>query len=107
MIARHWRGWTTLAHANAYEEFLRTRIFPGLQRIDGYRGGYLLRQDRGSEAEFIVLNLFESLDAVRRFAGTNYATAVIEPEAKRLLTRWDATAEHYEVPLKIKEEAAG
>jgi heme-degrading monooxygenase HmoA len=99
MIARHWRGWTAPENARAYEDFLRQRIFPALQRIEGYRGGYLLRQGRGAEVEFIVLNFFESLDAVKRFAGEEYGTAVIEPEAKRLLQRWEETAQHYEVRM--------
>jgi heme-degrading monooxygenase HmoA len=109
MIARHWCGWTRRENAEAYENFLRHRIFPELETIEGYRGGQLLRHDDGAETEFIVLNLFESLEAVKRFAGEQYATAVIEPEAKRLLMRWEETAEHYEVraTIKIKEEADG
>ncbi len=108
MIARHWRGWTTIENADAYEHFLRQRIFPALQRIEGHRGVYLLRRDLSNEAELIVLNLFDSLAAVKRFAGEEYATAVIEPEAKRLLQRWEEKAEHYEVraEIKIEKEAA-
>jgi heme-degrading monooxygenase HmoA len=107
MIARHWRGWTTLENAQAYEDFLRQRIFPALRGIEGHRGVCLLRRDHGEQAEFVVVNLFDSLQAVKRFAGEQYAAAVIEPEAKRLLQRWDERAEHYEVRAKIgvKEEA--
>jgi hypothetical protein len=42
MIARLWRGWTTRENADAYERLLRERVLPGLQGIDGYRGGYIL-----------------------------------------------------------------
>lgn len=109
MTARHWRGWTKPENADAYEAFLRQRIFPQLERIEGYRGGYLLRRDRNAETEFIVLNFFDSIQAVQRFAGEDYATAVIEPEAKKLLTRWEETAEHFEVRWRIgfEKEAAG
>jgi hypothetical protein len=52
-----------------------------------YRGGYVLRHDGPKEVEFVVLNLFDSFEAVRRFAGTDYSTPLFEPEAKRLLCR--------------------
>ncbi len=47
MIGRLWRGWTTTENADAYEELLRTRILPGIHRVDGYQGAYLLRRDVG------------------------------------------------------------
>lgn len=97
MIARHWRGWTKIADADAYERLLEEKVLPGLRDVEGYRGGYVLRDDLDGEAEFIVINLFDSLDAVSRFAGPDYATPVFEPEAKALLCRIEPTAKHYEV----------
>ena len=97
MIARHWRGWTTAENADAYEHLLRQTVLPELKKISGYRGGYVLRTDAPTEAEFVVINLFDSLDAVRQFAGPDYAVAVFEPEAQRLLSRIEPTATHYEV----------
>ena len=97
MIARHWRGWTKPANANAYERLLRDNVLPGLERIEGYRGGYVLRNDGPDEAEFVVMNLFESLEAVRQFAGPDYDVPVFEPQARRLLSRVEPIARHYEV----------
>jgi hypothetical protein len=97
MIARHWRGWTKIEDADAYEDLLKSRVLPGLENITGYRGGYILRNDGVAESEFVVVNLFESLDAVRQFAGDNYAVPVFEPEAKRLLIRFEPQAMHYDV----------
>lgn len=97
MIARLWKGWTTLENADAYEKLLRERVLPGLQSIDGYRGGYILRQDGSNEVEFAVLNLFDSLDAVRAFAGPEYIVPVFEPEARQLLSKVEPIARHYEV----------
>ena len=97
MIARHWRGWTKLKDAEAYETLLKGTVLPGLKEIQGYHGGYVLRSDGVEEAEFVVVNFFDSLDAVKRFAGPDYAVAVFEPEAKRLLSRIEPTATHYEV----------
>ena len=60
---------------------------------------YLLRRDQEKEAEFMTITLFESLDAVRRFAGENYETAVLHPKAHALLSRYDARSEHYEIRI--------
>ncbi|HEY7417771.1 MAG TPA: hypothetical protein VH593_21490 [Ktedonobacteraceae bacterium] len=100
MIARLWKGWTTPENADAYERHLREDLLPSLrQRIAGYRGGYVLRQDGSEEVEFAVLNLFDSLDAVRAFAGSDYTVAAFEPEARRLLARVEPIARHYEVKM--------
>ena len=97
MIARHWRGWTKASDADAYEALLQTKVLPDLTKIPGYRGGYVLRSVKANEVEFVVINLFDSLEAVRAFAGPDYATAVFEPEARLLLSRVETTAHHYEV----------
>lgn len=95
MIARHWRGWTK--PADAYLRLLHQTVLPGLRSINGYVDGYVLRREAGGETEFVVINFFESLDAVKAFAGPDYQTAVFEPEAKRLLSRFEPSALHYEV----------
>ena len=97
MIARLWRGWTSIENAEAYEKLLREQILPGLRQIDGYRGGYILRQEGNDEVEFVVMNLFESLEAVRAFAGPDYTVPVFDPEARQLLSKVEPLARHYEV----------
>jgi heme-degrading monooxygenase HmoA len=97
MIARHWRGWTEARNADAYESLLTTRVLPELKGIAGYLGGYVLRSDGTGEVEFVVVNLFDSIEAVRSFAGTDYSTPVFEPEARLLLSRVEPIARHYEV----------
>src|SRR5580698_6640043 len=92
MIARHWRGWTTLSNADAYEALLRDTVLPSFRAIEGYRGGYVLRSAGSSEVEFVVINFFDSLEAVRAFAGPDYRTAVFEPEARALLSRIEPIA---------------
>jgi len=99
MIARVWRGWTSIENADAYERLLREQVLPGLQQIDGYRGGYILRQEGKDEVEFVVMNLFDSLEAVRAFAGPEYTVPVFEPEARQLLSKVEPRARHYEVTL--------
>jgi heme-degrading monooxygenase HmoA len=104
MIARYWRGWTKTQDAEAYEALLKNKVLPGLKDVEGYKGGYVFRHDGAEEAEFVVVNFFDSLDAVRRFAGPEYSVAVFEPEAKRLLSRIEPTAAHYEVRVDTVRE---
>ena len=97
MIGRIWHGWTTPENADAYESLLRSEVLPGIHRVDGFLGAHLLRRDAGAEVEFVTLTLFASLDAVRAFAGEDYETAVVPPEARQLLARFDERSAHYEV----------
>jgi heme-degrading monooxygenase HmoA len=99
MIGRLWHGWTQPENAGAYESLLEEKILPGIHRVGGYRGAYLLRRETNGEIEFTTLTLFDSLDAVRAFAGEDYTTAVVPEEARKLLSRFDERSAHYEVVL--------
>jgi len=99
MIGRFWRGWATPQHAQAYEELFRTSILPGLQLINGFAGAYVLRKDAGEEVELMTITLFESLEAIGVFAGSEPMLAHVTPEARRLLTHFEHTVTHYEVSL--------
>ena len=100
MISRLWRGWTTRENADAYETLLRTNILPGIHRVRGYKGAYLLRRNVADGVEFATLTLWESLDAIRAFAGEDYEVAVISPEARKLLSRFDERSVHYDTIVK-------
>jgi hypothetical protein len=99
MISRIWHGWTSRENADAYERLLRSEIFGGIagRSIAGYRGIHLLRRDAGVEVEFVTIMWFDSLDAVRAFAGEDHEVAVVPEKARRLLARFDARSAHYEV----------
>jgi heme-degrading monooxygenase HmoA len=97
VIARIWRGWTTRVNADAYAQFLQTTMFPSMHSVHGFLGAELLRREDGEEVAFVTISRFESLEAVREFAGADYEQAVIEPEAKALLSRHDERSEHYDV----------
>src|SRR5215469_2332294 len=98
MITRVWHGWTTRTNAPVYENLLRTEIFTGIaaRQIAGYCGISLSRRDLGEEVEFMTIMWFDSLDAVRAFAGENYEIAVVPPKARAVLSRFDAVSAHYE-----------
>jgi antibiotic biosynthesis monooxygenase (ABM) superfamily enzyme len=97
MIARTWHGYTRPEHADAYESMLKPELLPGIGKVKGYRGSYLLRRNAGAEVEFITILLFDSLDDIRAVAGPDYETAVIPEERRKHLSRYDARAQHYEV----------
>lgn len=97
MIARVWKGWTNKEDADSYEELLRGTVYPGFRSIPGYIDGYILRHEKENETEFVTINMFESMEAVKAFAGEAYETPVFEPEARRLLNRVEPIAHHYEV----------
>jgi antibiotic biosynthesis monooxygenase (ABM) superfamily enzyme len=99
MIARLWHGHTRPDDADAYERLLREEIFRGIasRAIPGCRGIELFRRPAGEEVEFVTLMRFDSLDAVRAFAGEDHEAAVVPPEAQALLVRYDRRSVHYEV----------
>ncbi|MFW9850318.1 MAG: antibiotic biosynthesis monooxygenase [Candidatus Thorarchaeota archaeon] len=99
MISRIWHGWTTRENADAYEGLLRKEIFRNIanRSIKGYSGIHLLRRDIDDGVEFVTIMWFDSLDAVREFAGEEYETAVVPPEARKLLSRFEKTSSHYQV----------
>jgi len=97
MIGRLWRGVTTGENASKYEDLLRREILPGIHRVDGYKGAWLLRREVPEGAEFVTLTIFESLDAVRRFAGEDVEAAVVPEAARKLLARFDQRSVHYTI----------
>jgi heme-degrading monooxygenase HmoA len=99
MISRIWHGWTDKDNAEAYENLLRTEIFTNIaaRSIQGFRGIHLLRRDVEDGVEFVTIMWFDSLDAVRDFAGEEYEVAVVPPAARQLLSRFDARSAHYQV----------
>ncbi len=104
MIGRIWHGWTAPENADAYESLLRHEIFLGIQdrQIAGFRGIQLLRRNLATEVEFVTLMWFDSIAAIRIFAGEDYEVAVVPSEARALLSRFDERSQHYEVQADLK-----
>lgn len=99
MILRIWHGWTTPGNADKYEALLKEEIFVGIQNrhIRGFQNIQLLRRLTGQEVEFVTIMLFDSLDAVREFAGEDYEAAVVPEKARAVLSRFDQRSQHYEI----------
>jgi heme-degrading monooxygenase HmoA len=97
MIARLWRGVAVAGNADAYHRHATTKVFPALRDIAGHRGAYLLKRTVGGRTEFLAVTFWDSLDAIRAFAGDDPEAAVVEPEARAVLAEFDDFARHYEV----------
>ena len=102
MITRIWRGWTAPGDADTYEVLLRDSILPGIANrgIEGYRGAHLLRRHDGDEIEFVTILWFDSIQAVRVFAGEDHEMAVVPQTARQLLSRFDDRSRHYETRIE-------
>lgn len=102
MISRIWHGWTTPDHADKYEALLKEEIFVGIEKrhIRGFKGIQLLRRNVGQEVEFVTIMLFDSLAAVREFAGEDYEVAVVPEKARAVLSHFDERSQHYEIRVE-------
>lgn len=106
MIARIWHGWTTPGNADRYEALLKEEIFVGIQnrRIRGFKNIQLLRRELDEEVEFVTIMWFDSLAAVREFAGEEYEAAVVPEKARAVLSHFDARSQHYEIQAERSGE---
>jgi antibiotic biosynthesis monooxygenase (ABM) superfamily enzyme len=104
MISRIWHGWTHPANADIYETLLKSEIFTGIQNreIPGYHGIQLLRRQAGEEVEFVTIMWFDSIEAVRIFAGEDYEAAVVPASARKVLAHFDSRSQHYEVKAEME-----
>ncbi len=104
MIVRIWHGWTTFENADIYENLLKEEIFTGIvnREIPGFRDIQLLRRPLQSEVEFVTIMWFDSIEAVREFAGEDYEVAVVPPSARKVLSHFDARSQHYELEEERK-----
>ena len=96
-IARHWKGVTTAANAEAYLAHLRDDTFPGLSRILGFEYSIIQRRDVSDGVEFLIVTVWRSLDAIRLFSGEDLEAAVVPQAARALLSRYDDRVTHYEI----------
>ena len=95
MIGRVWHSWTKPEDADAFENFLKATL-PTFHRHAGYKHAYVMRVPKDGETEFLVVTYWDSMEAVRGFAGADGKSAVILPEARKLLKGWDEKSLHYE-----------
>jgi heme-degrading monooxygenase HmoA len=91
MIIREWRGRAVLSKAEAYPNHFRVNVLPELHRVPGFLGAYLSRRQLDEAIEFLVLTRWQSMEAIRGFAGSDFSEAVVEPGAVAALFEFDAS----------------
>ena len=97
MIARTWTGVVQRADADAYADYIRETGFAEYDQTAGNRGAWLLRRDDGDRTEFVTLSMWDSVDAIKAFAGEDIEAAVLYPEDERYLVGGESSVVHYEV----------
>jgi aminoglycoside 6'-N-acetyltransferase len=97
VIARLWRGAVRSQDGEEYANYMRKTGVAAYAATAGNRGAWMLRRDLGEHTEFVMFTLWDSLEAVKRFAGENYETAVFYPEDERYLIERDLRASHFDV----------
>ena len=100
MIARTWRGQATTKNAEGYYRHFTANVAPHLKGIAGHRGAYLLRREIDGQVEFVAVTLWDSIETVKKFAGSNPDVAVVEPEARAVLSQCDDFVRHYAVAYR-------
>lgn len=98
-VARIWRALATRDGADAYVRYFDRTLRPQLAALRGYCGAVVLLGEEREETRIVVITRWSSLEAIRAFAGDSLTSAVVEPEARALLTSVDETVEHFEIAL--------
>jgi heme-degrading monooxygenase HmoA len=97
MIARQWRGLAHSKYADVYVEHVRTETLPQLAMVPGFVSASILRREVGDGAEFLVVTVWESLEAITQFAGADVETAVVPEKVQAMMIEYDRRARHYEI----------
>jgi heme-degrading monooxygenase HmoA len=97
MIARSWSAEASPDDADKYIRHFREKVLPVVTSIEGHRGAYVLKRPHRQGVEIVIITLWESMSAVRKFAGDDPDVAVVTDEARALLSRFDEQVAHYDV----------
>lgn len=101
MIARFWHGVTSADKAETYYDYLQKTGIPHYQATEGNAGVYVMRRIEGDKAHFLLMTLWESMEAIERFAGTPVDKARYYPEDADYLLEMEETVTHYDVLYQI------
>jgi hypothetical protein len=97
MIARFWRGVTQKSKADEYFRYLEKTGLKDYSATERNRGVYVFRRIENENAVFLLMSLWESYDAIKKFAGPNYERAVYYPEDAKFLLELEPNVLHYEI----------
>lgn len=95
MIVRVSRATATVDGAKGYRQHFEQNVMPELRGIDGFQKAYLLTREHDGIVDIEVHTMWQSLDAIRAFAGPDLEAAVVEPQAQAVLSSYDRTVTHF------------
>ena len=97
MIMRIWKGSTHRSDSDSYYEYLQETGVKEYRKTTGNHGVYVLRRNVDDLSEFLLLSLWDSVESIKGFAGSDYEKAVFYPEDAKYLLEFDKHVEHFEV----------
>ena len=100
MIVRVWTAEAPTSKAGDYRRHFEVNVVPHLREIPGFKSASLLQRAEGDHVAFVAMTRWSSMEAVRAFAGDTPDYAVVEPEARAALSRFDTEVRHYELAVE-------
>lgn len=97
MISRQWTGLCMPSFANDYIEHLKTETFPHLHTLNGFIRAEILKRGTAQGVEFLVITVWDSIDAIKLFAGPSPEVAVVPKAVKNMMIKYDFEVRHYEI----------
>ena len=97
MIQRHWKGLAKRGEVKNYIRHLETETFPLISAISGFVKASILQRSTGDGVEFLIVTIWESMEAIRKFAGDDPEAAVVPGVVKGMMLSWEERVKHYEV----------
>ena len=97
MISRHWKGIAKHGQADHYVKYLEKDTFPKIRKISGFLSASILKRKVEQGTEFLIITVWESLEAIQAFAGEDTEVAVVPPVVRDMMVRYDRKVIHYEV----------
>jgi len=104
MIERHWKGIARKERANEYIDHLRTDTFQEIKKIKGFISASILKSDVSQGVEFLVITRWETLGAIKQFAGEKIDAAVVPKLVQDIMLKYDEKVRHYEVNFTTSKD---
>jgi len=97
MTSRQWKGIVKPSRAQHYINHLRGETFPSLKNIPGFVSASILQRTVPAGEEFLIVTVWESIEAIKRFAGENPEVAVVPANVQTMMVEYEKVARHYAI----------
>jgi len=99
MIARFWSARATEPLSREYLDHYKSAVLPELSKLDGYLGSTVMTRPADGQVEIVVATLWQSLESIKQFAGSDFEAAVVAEVAAALLADYDRRVRHFDVAI--------